>query len=201
MRRILSALLLASAPLLAQEPAGGPQPPPNDFDRYFFQVQVLRAIEGKASVLMEQGKADAAIEELKRAQTVDVPKDHPAFEAKVHLLGQLAIAMTNVGKKKEAVETIQRLLQDVPAGTPAEAAAWLDAGVVYKQAGLPEEALKAFDKAIELSEKLARSGRRPGPFPPGRPGGPRGGPGGRPPGPPGGPPGGPPSVPPKGDRK
>lgn len=158
-------------------PREGEPPHPPGPDRVFFQAQVLRAIEGKATLYMEQEKPEAAIEELKKALPIDIPREHPMFEAKAHLVGMLAIVYTNVGKKKEAVETIQKLLQEVPPGSVAEATATLDAGTVYRQAGMPDEALKAFDRAIELSQKLAARPPRgpaghPMPPPPGRPPGP-----------------------------
>lgn len=175
-------LTLAAPSALAQGP-----PPPLEHDRVFFLMQSLRAIEAKTSLLLEQGKNEAAIEELKKVAAVEIPKELPLYEAKAHLIGRLAITYTNIGKKKEAVETIQKLLADVQPGSVAEATAYLDAGVVYRQAGMPDEALKAFDRALELSQKLAKTPRGPA----GRPG--------LPPGPLGGPPGGPPRNHPKGD--
>lgn len=176
MKTLALAALLLAAPLAAQPaPRGGdgprppgdgregprrPQGPPPEMDRVFLYGQAMRAIDEKVSILLEQNKPDAAIEELKKVQSFDVPRDHPMFEGKVHLLGRLAISYTNVGKKKEAVETIQKLLAEVPPDSVAEASAWLDAGTVYKQSGMPEEALKAFDRAIELSQKLAKSAPR-----------------------------------------
>ncbi len=156
-------------------PHGGPPegdrsgPPPDRFP----MALALRALDEKASLLIEQGKTDAALVELKRAFDVDIPKDHPAYELKAQVVGRFAITLTNVGRKKEAVETIQRLLAEVPPGSVSEAAAWLDAGTVYKQSGMPEEALKAFDRSIELAQKLAKTrgpaGRPPQPPPGGRP--------------------------------
>ena len=180
--RALLFVVLASLSAAAQPqgpPQGGPGPdgPPGGmaFQRGFLYAQMMRAMEEKSELLLESGKTDAAIDVLQRAFDVDVPKQHPAYEMKVHLIGKLAVTYVNHGKKKEGVETIQKLLADLPPGTPAEAAAWVDAGVVYKQAGLPDEALKAFDKAIALSEKLAKEAPR---GPAGRPMPP----GGRPPG-------------------
>lgn len=176
MRRLVltsAAFLVALAALRAAAQEG---PPPARFDRPFLEAQTLRALEAKASLLFEQGKPDAAIEELKRVFSVDVPKDVPFYEGKVHLIGRLAMAYAEQGKKKEAVETVQRLLADVPPGTVAEASAAFDAGQVYRLCGMPEEALKSFDRAIELSQKLAKSPRGSAGRPPG--------PGGRPPGPP-----------------
>jgi tetratricopeptide (TPR) repeat protein len=144
---------------------------------------MLRAIEEKSDVLLEEGKTDAAVETLQKVFAVDVPKWHPAFEMKTHLVGKLAVTYAKAGRKKEAVETVQKLLAEVPPDTPAEAAALVDAGAVYRQAGMNDEALKAFDRAIALAEKLAKAAPR---GPAGRPMPP---PGGRPPGP----------RPPKGD--
>ena len=139
----------------------------------FPMALALRALDEKATLLLEQGKTDAALVEMKRAFDVDIPRDHPAYELKAQGIGRFAITLTNVGRKKEAVETIQRLLAEVPPGSVAEAAAWLDAGTVYKQSGMPEEALKAFDRSIELAQKLAKTrgpaGRPPPPPPGGRP--------------------------------
>lgn len=164
-------LLIASLALIAQgPPPGGDRGP----DQGFLYVQMMRAIEGKADLLIEQGRGEAAIEELKKVQGIDVSKDSPPYEIKVHMLGKLAITLTNYDRRKEAVETIQKLLAEVPPGTPAEATAWLNAGTVYRQSGMPDEALKAFDRAIDLSQKLVRS-----PGPTGRPNPPRAG--GRPP--------------------
>jgi tetratricopeptide (TPR) repeat protein len=175
----LAACLVLSWPALGQgSPHGGPPGPPPDGGRpeppdRFPMALALRALDEKATILLEQGKTDAALVELKRAFDVDVPKDHPAYELKAQGIGRLAITLTNVGRKKEAIETIQRLLADVPPGSVAEAAAWLDAGTVYKQSGMPEEALKAFDRSIELAQKLAKT-RGPAGRPPQQP------PGGRP---------------------
>jgi tetratricopeptide (TPR) repeat protein len=131
-------------------------------------------VNEKVELLEQMGKTDAAIAELTRVEAMEVPKGHPVYEVKSHLVARLAVINAEAGKKKPALDTLQRLLGDVPSGSPAEAEAWLAAGTVYKALGMPEEALKAFDRSIELSQKLARSGRRPGP--------PQGA-GGRPPGP------------------
>jgi tetratricopeptide (TPR) repeat protein len=151
----------------------GPPGPPDD-DRMFFQLQVMRAIDEKVTLLIEQGKLQAASQELRRVQAIEVPREHPAFGMKARLIGRLALAHAELGAKVEALDVVSKLLAEVLPGSPAEAAAYLDAGVVYRRLGMAEEALKAFDRAIELSEKLAESGRR---FPPG-------GPRGRPPRPP-----------------
>jgi tetratricopeptide (TPR) repeat protein len=143
--------------------------------RGFLYAQMMRAIDEKTNVLLEQGKTDAAAKELERVFTIDIPREHPAYEGKAHLIGKLAAAYAAQGKKKEAVETLEKLLADVPPGSVAEASAWLDAGVVYKQVGLPDKALEAFDRAIALSEKLAKN-------PPRGPAGRPLPPGGRPPG-------------------
>ena len=172
----IAALLLPHA-LAAQGRPPGPQGPGQPGpDRAFLYVNVLRAIEGKAAILVEQGKLDAAIEEMRRAYTIEIPRENPAWEAKAHLISRLARTYAEAGKRKEALETLQRLIADVPAGSVAEASVWVEAGATYRQLGMNEEALKAFDRAIELSEKLARTPRgpagRPGPPPGGRPMGP-----------------------------
>jgi tetratricopeptide (TPR) repeat protein len=158
------AVLLLPASLAAQ--------PRGPMEAAFLRAQVLRALDEKVQILLEQGKTDAAIEELRRVYSVDLPKDHPAYEMKVRLIGRLAGVYAGTGKKQEALETLKGLLAELPPGTPAEAAAWLDAGAAYRALGMSDEAIKAFDRAIELSENLARAGGRPLP--------PR--PGGRPPG-------------------
>ncbi len=182
-----AALLVAAPVLLAQpRPAGappgrplglGPLPGPEGApprERFFFIARELQAVDEKVNLLMQMGKADAAIEELSRVMAIEVPKGHPVYEVKAHLIARLASISAALGRRKPALDTIQRLLADVPPGSPAEAEAWLAAGSVYKTLGMPEDALKAFDRSIELSQNLARSGRRPGP--------PQGA-GGRPPGP------------------
>ena len=206
---LLLSLLLAGS-LAAQEPRPPGPPsgqPDRGPDRNFFLAQTLRAIDSKAGILIDLGRHEAAADELKKVLALDIPKDGPMYEAKVHLVGRLAISLTNVGRKKEAVETIQKLLAEVPKDSVAEAQALLDAGTVYRQAGMPDEALKMFDRAIDLSQKLAAKAPRgpaDGGGPPARgfqPGQPP--PGGRP-GPNAGPrPGGPPpqpTTPPKGDE-
>lgn len=174
---VLCLTLLVAAPLAAQpggqfDPQRAPGPPP-EMDRAFLYGQAMRALDEKATILIEQGKTDLAIEEMKKAFGFDIPPRHPIFEAKAHVIGRLAVTYANVGKKKEAVETIQRLIGEIPSGTVAEASAWVEAGSVYKQVGMLDEALKAFDRAIELSQKLAKAPPR--------------GPAGRPPMPPNGP--------------
>lgn len=183
-----AACLAFSAPALGQGPPQGMPPgPPSDGERpgpppdRFPMALTLRALDEKASLLLEQGKTDAALVEMKRAFDVAIPKDHPAYEIKAQVIGRFAITLTNAGRKKEGVETIQRLLAEVPAGSVAEAAAWLDAGTVYRQSGMPEEALKAFERSIELAQKLAKT-RGPAGRPPHQP------PGGRAPRPQGQPP-------------
>ena len=169
-----AACLVLSGPALAQgTPHGGPPGPPPDGERpeppdRFPTALQLRALDEKASLLLEQGKTDAALVEMKRAFDVVVPKDHPAFELKAQVIGRFAATLAEAGKKKEAVETMQRLLAEVPPGSVAEAAAWLDAGTVYRRCGMPEEALKAFDRAIELAQKLAKA-RGPAGRPPQQP--------------------------------
>jgi len=172
----------AQMPPEGRQPGRGPgdgPPPPQDAS--FFQGQAMRAMDEKASLLLEQGKTEQAIQTLAEAGSLDVSKGSPFYEFKVRLLGRLARTYLDTGKKSEALQTIKTLLAEVPAGTPAEAAAWLEAGGVYKKAGMPEEALKAFDRSIELSKKLAQTGWTP-PSPQGSPRGPRSGPGGSPPG-------------------
>jgi tetratricopeptide (TPR) repeat protein len=148
-------------------------------------MQTMQAIQGKVDLLLEMGKIGEATEELKKVLALDIPKDSPGYEVKSHLVGRLAMAYADAGRRAEALETVKKLLADAPRGTPAEATAWLEAGSVYKKLKMPDEALKAFDKAIELSKKLAATGWKP-PGPPGPPGGRRPAPGGGRPGPGGG---------------
>jgi tetratricopeptide (TPR) repeat protein len=161
---VLSTLAAGTAPAQQGPPQGQGGP-----DRGYLYGQILRAIDEKASMLIEQGKGEAAAEEMKRASTIDVPKDHPVFEMKVHLLGRLAITYTNLGRKQEALDTIRKVLdvplreawpRPMPASTPT----------VYRQSGQPEEALKAFDRATEL-QKLRTDGtlRAPEGMPPNQP--------------------------------
>jgi tetratricopeptide (TPR) repeat protein len=156
---------------------GGDMPPAPD-PAGFFQAQAMRAMDEKGSLLLEMGKPAEAVQALKDVYTLDVPKQSPMFELKVHVIGSLAKAYLAAGQKAQALETMKTALADVPPGSPAEAAAWLEAGTVYKKAGMPDEALKAFDKSIELSKKLAAGGFHPPP--PGGAQGPRSGPGGPP---------------------
>lgn len=192
-RRLLLAVSALAASTAIAQPAP-PHRPPDDRpphgggpggpgmrgdgrdDRFFVQGQLLRALEAKTSLLIEQGKQEEAAKELQRILDIDVQKPGPLWEARIHLLSRLAITYTNVGKKKEAVETIKKVLADVPAGTPLEASVLVDAGTVYRQAGMLEEAMKAFDRAIEVSNKLATAPRGPARRPP-----PGGGPEGPPP--------------------
>ncbi len=189
---LLAALSLVPPPLAAQAPGpspGGPPgaapgamppgrrgpggPPPGD--NGFLWAQAMQALEQKASLLLEMGKTDAAIDELGRVYAIDVPKAAPVYELKARLVGRLANVQADAGRKKDAAETVQRLLADVPPGSVAEASAWLDAGSVYRKLGMSDEALRAFDRAVDLSQKLAASRGPAGREPP---------PGGRPPRPP-----------------
>jgi tetratricopeptide (TPR) repeat protein len=106
---------------------------------------------------LEQGKTDAALVEMKRAFDLDVPKVGPAYEMKAQLIGRFAITLAEAGRKKDSVDTIRKLVAEAPAGSVAEANAWLDAGSVYRKAGMPEEALKAFERSLELSQKLTKT--------------------------------------------
>ena len=177
---VLAALALVPAALAAQpapapagalprspDPRGGP-------DRVFFLAQEVRALDEKVSLLVETGKPDVAIAVARKAEGVDIPKDHPAFELKVHLLARTAQIYADTGRKKEALEALAKVGADVPKDGPAEAAFLLDAGRVYRKLNMPDEALKAFDRVIELSDKLSRMGRRFDPGPGGRPGPPPG---------------------------
>jgi tetratricopeptide (TPR) repeat protein len=154
------ALLLvtcAAAAVCAQE--NPPGPPPQDSS--FFQAMAMRALSEKVDLLLDQKRTDLAVQELRRVYTFDVPKAQPSYEMKVRLIGRLAELYAATGKKADALETAKGMLADVAPGTPAEAAAWLEAGTVYRAVGMPDEALKAFDRAIELSNKLAQTGWRP----------------------------------------
>ena len=153
---VLVATLTATV-LFAQE---GPPIPPFQ-DASFFQALAMRALNEKVEVLLDQKKTDLAIQELRRVYTFEVAKGQPTYEMKVHLVGRLAELYAATGRKAEALETVKGMLADVASGTPAEAAAWLEAGTVYRGVGMPDEALKAFDRAIDLSNKLAQTGWRP----------------------------------------
>ncbi len=153
----LLVVTFAASALSAQE--NPPGPPPQDAS--FFQAQAMRALNEKVDLLLDQKKTDLAIQELRRVYTFDVPRTQPAFEVKVRLVGRLAELYVATGRKAEALETVKGMLAEVAPGTPAEAAAWLEAGTVYRATGMPDEALKAFDRAIELSNRLAQSGWRP----------------------------------------
>lgn len=194
MALLLPAMSAAQQPPPSQPGSGRPpgprregqSPPPPAKDAVFFKVQALQATEEKVDLLLEMKRVDAAIEELKKGLAIDIPKDSPAYEMKCHLAGRLAKAYADAGRKAEALDTVKKLLGDVLPGTPAEATAWLEAGSVYKKLKMSDEALKAFDRAIELSKKLAATGWKPAGPPPGPPGGSRPGPGGDRPGPGGG---------------
>ncbi len=151
------AVTCAAATLCAQEKPPGPPPP----DAGFFQGQAMRALNEKVDLLLDEKKSDLAIQELRRVYGFEVAKTQPSYEMKVRLIGRLAELYAATGKKAEALETVKGMLADVAPGTPAEAAAWLEAGTVYRVVGMPDEALKAFDRAIELSNKLAQTGWRP----------------------------------------
>lgn len=158
----------------AQGPPGGggpPQGPPPD-DRFFHGLSLL-ALDEKASLLAEQGQTDAAIAELRRVYSYELPKDHPVYEVRVRLIGKLAKLLAQSGHKEEATKALQDMLGDVAKGTPAEAAAWFEAGKAYRELKMPDEALKAFDRAIAVSDELARRGRGPDQGPGGGPRGPR----------------------------
>lgn len=133
---------------------GGPGP-----DNVFYLAQEVRALDEKVSLLVETGKADAAIAEAKKADAIDIPKDHPAYELKIHLLARPAQIYADTGRKKEALDALAKLGADVPKDGAAEAAYLLDAGRVYRKLKMTDEALKAFDRVIELSDKLAKSAR------------------------------------------
>ena len=154
---------------------GGPPPP----DASSYKGQAMRAIDEKASLLLEGGRTADAIAALRDVYTLEVPTQSPFYELKVRIIGRLARAQADAGQKSEALDTIQRLLAEVQAGTPAEAAAWLDAGEVYRELGMADEALHAFDRSIGLSKKLAATGWTPPP-PAGEPRGPRARPKGTP---------------------
>lgn len=166
--------LLVSGLAAAQPtpPSGGPGVPPQgrpDHDRVmgpppdarFFHGLSLMALDEKASLLAEQGKNDAAIAELRKVYAYDLPKDSPVYEVRVRLVGKLARLLATAGHKEEAVKAVQDLLADVTKGTPSEAAAWFEAGKTYRAVGMTEEALKAYDRAIAVSDELARREWRP----------------------------------------
>lgn len=177
MRLYALAALALLPPALAAQPGPGPagalprSPDPRSGpDRVFFLAQQVRALDEKVSLLVETGKPDVAIAVAKKAETVDIPRDHPAYELKVHLLARTAQIYADTGRQKEALEALAKVGEDVPKDGPAEAAFLLDAGRVYRRLKMPEEALRAFDRVIELSERLSRQGRRLDPGPGGRPG-------------------------------
>ena len=151
---LLVTALLAAASLAAQGP-----PPPREDD--FLYAQMFRAIEMKTDMLVEQGKVEAAIAEMEKALAIEVGPGVPAYEMKVHLAGRLALTYAQAGRNADAIQATQMLLAGVPPGSVVEATAQLDAGQVYRQLGMTEEAMKAFDRAIELSAKLARRPRGP----------------------------------------
>ncbi|HNX48815.1 MAG TPA: tetratricopeptide repeat protein [Thermoanaerobaculaceae bacterium] len=140
----------------------------------FFHGMALMALDEKASLLVEAGKPDAAITELRKVYTYDLPKDHPVYEVRVRLVGKLARLLAASDKKDEATRTITEMLADVAKGTPSEAAAWFEAGKTYRELGRIDDALKAFDRAIALSDELSKQSWEHGP--------PEGGPRGRRPG-------------------
>jgi tetratricopeptide (TPR) repeat protein len=147
----------------------------------FFNGMALMALDEKASMLAEAGRSAEAIAELQKVFTYDLPKDHPVYEVRVRLVGKLARLLASTGRKDDAVKTIQDLLADVAAKTPSEAAAWFEAGKTYREVGKTDEALKAFDKAIALSDELSKLRWEPGPAPGANPRNQRpGGPGNRP---------------------
>jgi tetratricopeptide (TPR) repeat protein len=154
--------------------AAGQEPPPGHVDAPFFAGQAMRALDEEADLLIQTGKVDDAIEALRHVYEFEVPREHPIYELKAHLIGRLAALYARKGAKDKALDTLKELLADVPPGTPAEAAAWLDAGTTYRALGMTDEALKAFNRAVELSTKLAKTGWRPPLRRGGRPG--RGGP-------------------------
>lgn len=174
-------LAQAAAPPSAPEPGAPPAGPPGPggmsrppMEERFFHGMALMALDEKAGLLVEAGKPEAAIAELRRVYTYDLPKDHPVYEVRVRLVGKLARLLATSGQKDEAIKTVTDLLADVAKGTPSEAAAWFEAGKSYRQLGMTDDALKAFDRAIALSDELSKQSMEHGP--------PAGGPKGRRPG-------------------
>jgi hypothetical protein len=103
----LALALAASASLLAQgpppqglpprvgpAPGDGPGPPPDRFPL----ALALRALDERASLLLEQGKTDAALVEMRRAFTLDVPRKSPVYELKAQLIGRFALTLANTGR-------------------------------------------------------------------------------------------------------
>jgi hypothetical protein len=81
MRPCPSALLL-SAGLLARALAAPERAPPHQPDPVFLRVEVLFALARKADILTEQGKTEAANDEMKKAFAIEIPREDPAWEAK-----------------------------------------------------------------------------------------------------------------------
>jgi len=167
---LVPGLLAAQGPPASTDegrPKPGPGGPPKD--ALFYRGMAMLALDEKATMLAEAGSTDEAIAELRKVYDYDIPNDHPAFEIKVRLIGELATLYAADGRKAEAVNTIKGMLADLAEGTPAEAAAWFEAGKTYRAAGMVDEALEAFDRAIALSDALAKRSLEEGPRCPGGP--------------------------------
>lgn len=128
----VAAALAASFGLRGQEappqgkPPGGPPPhgapgggmPPAPDPAGFFQAQAMRAMDEKGSLLLEMGKPAEAVLALKDVYTLDVSRESPMFELRVHVIGSLAKAYLASGQKAQAIDTLKKALAEVPPAPP-----------------------------------------------------------------------------------
>lgn len=152
---ILSGLLLAvlasSVPLLADD---GPEDEEDAREeRTELLHQIAEAHFEKAAILEESGRVDAAIEELRRIETLPFPDEEDVEEQLFEVNVFMAELYLEAERFKEAETLLNGALKRFSDPPSRSVQLHTLMGYALREQGRGEEALKHFDRAIDLGRK------------------------------------------------
>ena len=124
------------------------------FDR---AVETSFALREKAKLYYKNGKKEKALGELKRIIDVEFPEgteDREEYTVKFYAYVNAGKIYLELGQAKEAKDLLEEGVEKAPDVSEWTYDLYMTLGKVYEKLGMDKKAMKAFDKAMEISKKL-----------------------------------------------
>ena len=124
------------------------------FDRV---VETAFAHREKAKLFYKKGSKEKALEELKKIVSLEFPEgaeDREEYTVKFYAYINAGKICLELEKEKEAVELLEEGVKKAPDVSVWTYDLYMTLGKAYEKLGMDKKAMKAFDKAMEISKKL-----------------------------------------------